>query len=61
MTDEEAAALRHRSATARSWAVVLAADLAWVLGSAESAGFNVPQRITDELQEAVSWLATEGP
>lgn len=48
---------QHRAATARSWAVLLMNDLAWLVGAAQQSGIDVPTRITDDLQEAVSWLA----
>jgi hypothetical protein len=55
----EIAALKARATTARSWVVLLISDISWLVGSAEGSGNIVPPRITDDLQEALSWLSSE--
>lgn len=49
----------HRASAARAWAVVLMNDLSWLIGAASQAGIEVPGRIGEDLQEAVSWIASE--
>jgi hypothetical protein len=54
--DATAAAV-NRAAAARSWVVLLISDMSWLVGMAEGSGNTVPPRITDDLGEAISWLA----
>jgi hypothetical protein len=44
-------------ATARAWVMLLISDMSWLVGNVEGGGSTVPDRITDDLRDALSWLA----
>lgn len=55
------ATAKAQAASARAWVVLLMSDLSWMVGCAEGGGTQVPDRITDDLREALSWLAGDTP